>query len=204
MRLNIGCGSNYIAGYTNVDKYEDKVDMQFALEEPWTRIKDGSVKEILASHILEQFSEHALENVLDNITKALRDDGVLKIRVPHARGVGAYMPHHGSFWTRVMFTKIENGAWHQGDRNGKLYECIKYEARVLYFKGKHIRTLLDWFASKLPKIYEAVGLFPPLEIEWWGRVCSKPECPHDGLCETAEQIGYCADGCIHVKATEKG
>ena len=55
MKLNLGCGSKILNGYTNVDKFDYyKADSVHDLEKFPYPFKNDSVNEILLSHILEK------------------------------------------------------------------------------------------------------------------------------------------------------
>jgi predicted SAM-dependent methyltransferase len=56
VKLNLGCGSQMLAGFCNVDKFGDP-DLTWDLETlpwPWA---DNSVEEVLLSHVLEHLGQ---------------------------------------------------------------------------------------------------------------------------------------------------
>lgn len=80
--VHLGCGRNYIPGMINCDgnlfqKIDLWIDLRRALPFP-----DGSVKVAYTSHTLEHlFPEDALQ-VLREIRRVLRDDGIARVAVP--------------------------------------------------------------------------------------------------------------------------
>jgi hypothetical protein len=83
VKLNIGCGTNIIAGYINVDHAACyKPDVVADLEQGWPW-PDNSVDEILASHILEHIAN--FKHITQSIYRVLKIGGFVDIRVPHPR-----------------------------------------------------------------------------------------------------------------------
>ena len=81
LKLHLGCGENYIKGYTNIDKYSGKADIQedaITLES----FEDNSVDEILAEHFLEHLSRREILLALKKWNSLLKKNGLLKIEVP--------------------------------------------------------------------------------------------------------------------------
>ncbi len=88
MKLNLGCGSKILEGYTNVDKFDYyKPDIVHDLEVTPYPFKENSVDEILMSHVLEHIGQDP--NIFNNIIKELyricKNKSVINIRVPHPR-----------------------------------------------------------------------------------------------------------------------
>tara|TARA_B100001105_G_C22177490_1_gene351242 strand:- start:30 stop:590 length:561 start_codon:yes stop_codon:yes gene_type:complete len=88
MKLNLGCGSKILEGYTNVDKFDYyKPDIVHDLEATPYPFKENSVDEILMSHVLEHIGQDP--NIFNNIIKELyricKNKSVINIRVPHPR-----------------------------------------------------------------------------------------------------------------------
>ncbi len=83
-KLHIGCGENKLNGYINVDidmKY--KPDMCFDASEikNYYRFKDESIEEIKSEYFLEHISN--AEEVMKEWHRILKQDGLIKIKVPH-------------------------------------------------------------------------------------------------------------------------
>ena len=88
MKLNLGCGSNILANYTNLDKFDYyKPNVVHDLEITPYPFEDNSVDEILMSHILEHIGQDP--NIFNNIIKELyricKNKSIIDIRVPHPR-----------------------------------------------------------------------------------------------------------------------
>src|SRR6478672_3176660 len=98
IKLNLGCGPHIADGYVNVDIVPlPGVDLVADLDEPWPW-PDGSVAEILASHLFEHVDKPLL--FMAEAWRVLADDGILDIRVPYYRHIFAFTdPTHKRFCT---------------------------------------------------------------------------------------------------------
>ncbi len=76
IKLDIGCGKEYLEGWTPVDRIIGKE--AFPLD-----YKDGTVDEIRASHILEHFSYWNTKLVLEDWARVLKPGGILRVAVPN-------------------------------------------------------------------------------------------------------------------------
>ncbi|HLE47617.1 MAG TPA: methyltransferase domain-containing protein [Candidatus Thermoplasmatota archaeon] len=88
-RVNLGCGTDYREGWTNVDRYAARADERFDLfRMPWP-MKDASVDYVLASQFLEHVpprigDEDGLIELLGEVHRVLRPGGLLHVAVPYA------------------------------------------------------------------------------------------------------------------------
>jgi len=81
VKLNLGCGNDYLPGYINVDFYaEYPVDAKFDIRH--IPHEDNSVDEIMASHVIEHFDYHESVLVLSEWRRVLRPGGKLTIETP--------------------------------------------------------------------------------------------------------------------------
>lgn len=126
MKLNLGCGSNKIAGYVNVDRAhapDEVVDLE-SFPWPW---ETSSVEEIRAHHILEHLgaTPDKFIGVMKEMYRVCKGGAVVDIVVPH--------PRHDDFMndpTHVrpitlnvlaLFSKSWNRKWEEdGSANTKL------------------------------------------------------------------------------------
>jgi len=82
MKLHIGCGQKYLAGYKHIDVI-DAEHIDFVCDaRQLNMIADNSVSEIYACHILEHVKQKDLVDVLNEWHRVLNDNGVVRIAVP--------------------------------------------------------------------------------------------------------------------------
>jgi hypothetical protein len=86
MKLNLGCGSQILPGYCNVDKYGEP-DLKWDLETlpwPWA---DNCADEVLLSHVLEHLGQAPATflAIMQELYRVCRKDAQVKVVVPHPR-----------------------------------------------------------------------------------------------------------------------
>ena len=85
VRLNLGCGSNKIAGWLNVDSQPAaSPDLLFNIGASGWPMADDSVDEVVLSHVLEHVGE-SFETVMKELYRVCRDGALVNIRLPHPR-----------------------------------------------------------------------------------------------------------------------
>ena len=82
LRLNLGCGTLPIEGYTNIDRTPICGGVVAGEVCPLTDYADESVDEIRASHVLEHFPSAQIAFILADWYRALKPGGLLKLAVP--------------------------------------------------------------------------------------------------------------------------
>ena len=85
MKINIGCGNDYLDGWTNIDcpGIDCKTDMQLDLRQPLP-FANNSIESVRAICILEHFNIYDVENVIRECTRVLCAGGSFIITVPNA------------------------------------------------------------------------------------------------------------------------
>ena len=85
MKLNLGCGKDYIDDWVNVDLYDDsKCDVTHDLEKfPWPWEND-SISEILIKHTLEHLGADwkVYVKILQEMYRGCEDDATINVHVP--------------------------------------------------------------------------------------------------------------------------
>jgi hypothetical protein len=135
LKLNLGCGSQMLPGWLNVDKFgaPDLVCDLEATPWPWP---DNSVEEVLLSHVLEHLGRDpgVFIAIMKELYRVCRANARVKIVVPH--------PRHDSFLmdpthvrpvlpgTLEMFSRKANLEW-QGSKAANtplaLYHDVDFE-----------------------------------------------------------------------------
>jgi len=86
MKLNLGCGTDKKEGYINLDIREE-VRPDIVADVKKLPFKVKAFKEIVCNDIIEHFSWRQSKEILTQIKKLLRKDGVLIIRCPDIRKI---------------------------------------------------------------------------------------------------------------------
>ncbi len=103
MKLNIGCETEYLEGYINIDcDPQYKSDRCERIEE--MNFSPNSVDEIYASHVIEHLPLMTARKVLRNFKTWLKQDGKWYISVPDMEVVGRLLgegciDEYLFFWT---------------------------------------------------------------------------------------------------------
>jgi predicted SAM-dependent methyltransferase len=80
IKLNLGCGSEYLDGYINCDMYAEKVDKRFDAAK--IDMNDNTVDEIRAYHLIEHFDFKQIFSVFSEWNRVLKSSGSLILETP--------------------------------------------------------------------------------------------------------------------------
>ena len=81
LKLHLGCGNNLLPGYVNIDKYNPQADR--LMDGGQLDYPDGSVSEILTSHMIEHVPLSEFKAMLLEWKRVLKPGGRLTIRCPN-------------------------------------------------------------------------------------------------------------------------
>jgi len=91
VKLNIGCGNDYMNGWINLDSGSCKCDISHDIEfTPWP-IKDNEVNEVLMKHVLEHVNKENFVDVIRELYRVCAPGARIHIEVPYAGS--------DNFWT---------------------------------------------------------------------------------------------------------
>jgi len=82
MKLHLGCGKRFLDGFIHVDLADyEHIDIKTNVDN-LSIIKNETVDEIYASHVLEYFDRDEVVEVLNEWRRVLVKNGILRIAVP--------------------------------------------------------------------------------------------------------------------------
>lgn len=82
LKLHLGCGSQHLDGYVNIDSSPTPAaDIVLSAEK--LPFKDGQVAEIFTSHMIEHIPRESLKNTLKEWHRVLQKGGKLVVRCPN-------------------------------------------------------------------------------------------------------------------------
>ncbi|MEM5794319.1 MAG: class I SAM-dependent methyltransferase [Candidatus Aenigmatarchaeota archaeon] len=155
----------------SVDKYSP-ADINYDLDKiPWEFAKSNEYDIVFASHFLEHASD--LVSVMKEIHRVLKPQGLLFARLPHFKHKGSFRdPTHKHFISYETFEYFEKNnkffidfGFHFKILKRK-FEYHDWQRKEINLRGKVLAStygkFLEWFANKLPFIYEQVPVFFPI------------------------------------------
>lgn len=131
MNLNLGCGTDILPGWTNVDETAAPgVDVVHDLTSLPLPFPDASADEVLCSHVLEHILHW--EPIVQDIFRVLRPGGRLTIRVPYGiRGMEqAY--HVRYFYPSTLDAFTSPPGWNDPKADGNGF------SRSLEYRGAYL------------------------------------------------------------------
>jgi hypothetical protein len=130
MKLNLGCGTDYINNWINIDKGNVYCDIQHDIELfPWP-INDNCVTEIKMQHILEHINKDNFIDFMREIYRVCQSNCIINIISPYAGSDNFWTdPTHKMPLTLRTFDYFdENKAL---GINGKIYGWSDIKLKVL-------------------------------------------------------------------------
>ena len=171
MRLNLGCGTDILPGYINLDIAPlQGVDVVHDLNNMPLPFADCIFDEIIAFDVIKhiQFTQ-----IMQEIYRIMTPGATLRIRIPHFTSAINYVDpthkNHFSVQTFDFFQSCQTGrsyyfAYHF---SRSLSRKITFMKGLLYFYNYPIEKLVN-LSYKVQKYYEFTGLsriFPAMNIE---------------------------------------
>jgi len=90
VKLHLGCGKKYIAGFKHVDLQDlEHIDYKTSVDDLHFA-ENNSVDLIYSAHVLEHFGRNEYKNVLKEWYRVLKPNGILRVSVPSFNSVVKY------------------------------------------------------------------------------------------------------------------
>lgn len=127
MKLHLGCGNKYLAGFTHIDLAEgEHIDFRLDIGGPLP-FPDSSVDLIYSSHALEYFDRFEALEVLREWKRVLTTGGELYLSVPNFESLLEIYRQSGQDITRILGPLF--GRWPLNDT--KIYHRNVFDAKLL-------------------------------------------------------------------------
>lgn len=136
--LNIGCGNFPKPGYVNLDLTSPYAEVKHDLNKFPYPFKDEEFELIEADHVLEHLQDPF--QVMKELYRILKPNGVLKIRVPHFSRGFTHADHKRGF--DVSFPLYFDKSFH-GGFVGTEFVCKK--TRLTWFAQPYLKSLVIGF-----------------------------------------------------------
>jgi len=151
--LDIGCGNHKVRGAIGLDSVKIKgVDVVHDLNKFPYPFKKNSFDIIYANQVLEHL-EPSLDDIMGELCRICKPNGVIKIIIPHALSVGAFSDFtHKKFFTWFTFDYF--GSNEQSYYTKTRLRIIK--RKFIYMTGRKSSLLLrplQFLINLCPKIY---------------------------------------------------
>jgi len=149
VRLNLGCGNDYRAGWVNVDMHAShKVDM--VSDVTWLKeIADQTCVEILAQDVLEHISRPRASTALLEWNRVLQPSGWLTVRVPslvHLLGLLTHPARQDIPAQKELIQCLYGTQGYDGDfhLNGYTAMTLQHDLAQAGFALGAVRIVDDW------------------------------------------------------------
>lgn len=131
-KLNIGCGRDYLEGYTNADispKVSPDVVCDILDVIPF---RDDTFDEVLCNNLLDQVPYgQVFVDVMNDLWRITKEGGEIFIRVPNAKDMCAFQdPMSCRTFTEETFSYMEHGH-RRYEQYGKHYGFLPFKVELL-------------------------------------------------------------------------
>jgi predicted SAM-dependent methyltransferase len=157
LRLNIGCGSNVIDGWLNVDAYVIDKDVLHYNALNCLPLDNGSVKRIHCEHFLEHLDLQQAMVFLVECRRVLEVEGTMRIIVPDAeKYMTSYVARDEGFFGQLRFL---------GNASRPLETNMMVCDQMFRMGGDHCSA---WDFITIEKVCRGAGFSSVERSEWRG------------------------------------
>jgi len=167
MRLNLGCGKQYLPGYINVDLYEKDVADICAPADSLDFARDGSVSEIVSFQLIEHLGLINAYKTIAHWAMKLEPKGKLVIETPDLdESLGALVKTKSTGDKDWLFGVCDPGQVHQ---HPFFIQELKDVLRLVGFQRIRASEPLGYWKKNSVRIEARMGntIFPARVIERW-------------------------------------
>lgn len=172
-KLNLGCGNRLIEGWINIDIVSDKQNVIIDDVGKLYTIPDQTVDLMYASHVLEHFGRHEIDDVLKVWSKKIKSGGILRVAVPDFEAVCKRYLESGNIQELLGF--INGGQRNQYDYHKVNFDITKLSNHLINAGFTNIRRydwrstehsyIDDYSQSYLPHMDKENGMLMSLNVE---------------------------------------
>lgn len=120
IKLNLGCGNDYLGDFINVDSGNCRCDIKHDLSETPYPFEDNSVEYIRAIHVLEHLKKEKFVDICKELHRICLGGAIIQIVVPYALSDNFFTdPTHAMPFTLRTFDYFDRTK--PLGENGKIY-----------------------------------------------------------------------------------
>lgn len=134
MRLNLGCGSYPLEGYTNVDQHNEAADVVGDVRS----LQFRDVEEVVMYHLLEHLERKDTVPTLNRIRSWMLNRATITIEVPDMAAIMADPPEA---WELYVYGSQEHGG--EFHLNGFTAESLGWVMRAAGFSSVSVEAFLS-------------------------------------------------------------
>ncbi len=173
MKLNLGCGNNYLEGWVNADISKAvKADVYFDASANFP-FDDNTFDEIKAEMIIEHLDDPT--SFLKELHRVCKNQAKIFLNCPHYTSPGMWMDfqHKRAFsWHSLDYFAVNKTSKNSFDTHKHehgIENGLFVVSPRLKFHKVHNLLGVSTLANKLPDIFESylVGLFPVWDMEYY-------------------------------------
>ncbi|BFM49639.1 methyltransferase domain-containing protein [Marinomonas sp. THO17] len=175
MKLHLGCGKKFIAGFVHIDLLDlDHIDYKTSVDDLHFA-GDNSVDLIYASHVLEHFGRNEYKKVLMEWFRVLKPNGILRVAVPDFGAVVKYYNDNPKDLELLLGLVVGGQKANQNDYHNMIFDenllteklkCVGFREVALYdWRNTEHCDLDDFSQAYLPHMDKENGLLMSLNIE---------------------------------------
>lgn len=123
MKIDLGCGTKKIPGFTGVDLWEgNNPDIVADIMMPIEGLAPGCADEVICWHVMEHLGNEGWTHVFKEIRRLLIVGGKFEVRVPHPSSEDSMILGHIHVLTPLFWRRAQEGNWVKGLRIEEVIE----------------------------------------------------------------------------------